>query len=136
LQQKERYSLGKTERLKSRKAIEQLFREGKSFSNFPFRILWMYNSSMPVFLQAGFAVSSKHFKKAVDRNRIKRLMRETYRLQKNELAANLEQKQKRMSVFFIYLGNELPEYHSLLDRTAAALKRLIKISNEDSVVNT
>jgi len=136
VEQKERYSLGKTERLKSRKAIEQLFREGRSFSTFPFRILWMSNPSLPAVLQAGFAVSSKHFKKAVDRNRIKRLMREAYRLQKNVLAANLEQRQKRMAVFFIYMGNELPEYQTLQERTAAVLKRLIKISNEDSVVNT
>ena len=135
MQQKERYSLSKTERLKSRKTIEQLFREGKSFSNFPFRILWTCNASLPVVLQAGFAVSSKHFKKAVDRNRIKRLMRETYRLQKNALATGLEQQQKRMAVFFIYLGNELPEYQSLLDRTNAVLKRLIKISNENSMAD-
>ena len=136
VEQKERYSLGKAERLKSRKAIEHLFRDGKSFSTFPFRVLWMYNPLSPAALQAGFAVSSKHFKKAVDRNRVKRLMREAYRLQKNALAANLEQQQKCMAVFFIYLGNELPEYQSLLDRTAAVLKRLIKISNENSVANT
>jgi len=132
LEQKERYSLGKTERLKSRKTIEQLFREGKSFSTFPFRVLWMGIPSQPVVLQAGFAVSSKHFKNAVDRNRVKRLMRETYRLQKNALAASLEQQQKRMAIFFIYLGNELPEYQSLFDRTGAVLKRLIKIANENS----
>ena len=96
----------------------------------------MNNAKLPAVLQAGFTVSSKHFKKAVDRNRIKRLMRETYRLQKNALATSLDQKQKRMVVFFIYLGNELPEYENLLDRTGAVLKRLIKISNEDSVANT
>ena len=63
-------------------------------------------------------------------------MRETYRLQKNTLAGDLEEKQKRMIVFFIYLGNELPEYETLKNRTVAVLKRLIKISNEDSLANT
>ena len=63
-------------------------------------------------------------------------MRETYRLQKNTLAEDLEEKQKRMIVFFIYLGNELPEYETMKDRTGAILKRLIKITNEDSLANT
>ena len=96
----------------------------------------MYHPGASEVLQAGFAVSSKNFKKAVDRNRVKRMMRETYRLQKNALAASLELKQKHMAVFLIYLGNELPEYQTLFEKTAAVLKRLIKICNEDSVVNT
>lgn len=136
MEQKQRYSLGKTERLKSRKIIEQLFKEGRSFSNFPYRVLWMYSPGSDAGLQAGFAVSSKHFKKAVDRNRIKRLMRETYRLQKNELFANIQQQQKQLAVFFIYLGNELPEYQPLLERTGAVLKRLIKMINENPVADT
>ena len=85
LQNQIRYTLGKEERLKSRKLIDQLFKEGKSFSSFPFRVVWKYlPSASDSFLKAGFTVSTKHFKKAVDRNRIRRLMKEAYRLQKNE----------------------------------------------------
>jgi len=132
LEPKQRYTYKKDEKLKSRKTIEQLFKAGKYFSNFPFRILWAINETASVPLQAGFAVSSKHFKKAVDRNRIKRLMREAYRLQKNELHLQLKQCNKQIAVFFIYTGNELPEYEFVFEKTGNVLKRLSKIVNENS----
>ena len=136
LQPEQRYRFSKNEKLKSRKTIEQLFAAGKSFSNFPFRILWMLNETASETLQAGFAVSSKHFKKAVDRNRIKRLMREAYRLQKNEFQGQLKKNKKCVAVFFIYVGNELPEYELIFEKTGNVLKRLIKITDENSLANT
>lgn len=144
----QRYTFKKEEKLKSRKTIEQLFKEGKSFSNFPFRVLLKFTDSEKYPIQTGFAVSSKHFKKAVDRNRIKRLMREAFRLQKNELQTLLTQKptgpchqgpaggQKNLAVFIIYIGNELPEYDFIFEKTDLVLKRLIKIANENLVANT
>ena len=136
MEPKQRYTFNKDEKLKSRKTIEQLFKEGKSFSNFPFRVLWKFTESAISPLQTGFAVSSKHFKKAVDRNRIKRLMREAYRLQKNDLQNQLKQQQKQLAVFIIYVGNELPEYDIIFEKTTKVLNRLIKISNEDIPANT
>jgi ribonuclease P protein component len=78
-------------------------------------------------LQAGFTVSTRHFKRAVDRNRIKRLMRESYRLQKNNLLNELQETRKSLAVFFIYTGNELPEYKDVFEKTGSALQRLEKI---------
>ncbi len=135
METKQRYTFKKDEKLKSRKTIEQLFKDGQSFSNFPFRVLWKFNDAAKVLLQTGFAVSSKHFKKAVDRNRIKRLMREAYRLQKNELQLQL-QEQKRIAVFIIYVGNELPDHTFIFEKMDHVLKRLIKITNEDISANT
>lgn len=132
----QRYRFPAAEKLKSRKQIEQLFKAGHSFSNFPFRILWLYTEEQEVVLQAGFTVGSKHFKKAVDRNRIKRLMREAYRLQKNELMKNLAENKKQAVLFFIYVGNELPEYQLIFAKTSHVIKRLIKIINENSPADT
>ncbi|MBK9484191.1 MAG: ribonuclease P protein component [Chitinophagaceae bacterium] len=136
METKQRYTFKKDEKLKSRKTIEQLFKEGKSFSNFPFRVLWQFTELAKAPVQTGFAVSSKHFKKAVDRNRIKRLMREAYRLQKNELQTQLMLQRKQLAVFIIYVGNELPDHDFIVEKMNHVLTRLIKITNENLSANT
>jgi ribonuclease P protein component len=136
LEPTQRYTFKKDEKLKSRKTIEQLFKDGKSFSNFPFRVLWQFTKAVKGPIQTGFAVSSKNFKKAVDRNRIKRQMREAYRLQKNELQTRLTHHQKQLAVFIIYVGNELPDYDFIFEKTDHVLTRLIKITNENLSANT
>ncbi len=77
-------------------------------------------------VQAGFGAGSRYFKKAVDRNRIKRLGREAYRLQKAPLVRQLTEKQLRMDVFFIYTGKELPAYQLVSEKIAVALQKLLK----------
>jgi ribonuclease P protein component len=136
LETRQRYTFKKEEKLKSRKVIDQLFKNGRSFSNFPFRIMWKFNETALTELQAGFTVSSKHFKKAVDRNRIKRLMREAYRLQKRQLQDHLKVKEKKLVVFFIYVGNEVPAYTFISEKTGKAIKHLIRIINENNLADT
>jgi ribonuclease P protein component len=129
LQTVQRYFLKKEDRLKSRKAIDLLFAKGKSFSNFPFRICWQVVDDA-IGLKAGFTASSKIFKEATDRNRIKRLIREAYRLQKNNLQEILQQKNKGVHLFFIYTGKEVPAYEFIFEKTGNVLKRIIKLIDE------
>ena len=136
LEKKIRYTLGKEERLKSRKVIEYLFKKGKSFSIFPFRVVWQYQQDSSAILQAGFTASSKNFKKAVDRNRIRRLMKEAYRLQKNDLQQILQVNNKSIAIFIIYVGKELPLYQLISDKTNAVLQKLQKLTNENAATNS
>jgi ribonuclease P protein component len=84
----------------------------------------MYEKELATPLQAGFSASSRNFKKAVDRNRIKRLMREAYRLQKNPLQEALQAKQKQLALFFIYTGKELPDYKTVSEKIGVILNKL------------
>lgn len=124
------FSFGKAERLKSKKAIDELFDHGQSFHVPGIKVLWMHDATATC-TKAGVAVSSRHFKKATDRNRVKRLLREAYRLQKNQLAAGA-----CLILFFIFTGKELPGYEQVYKSIGLALKRLSKLSNENAEANS
>jgi ribonuclease P protein component len=112
----------KQEKLKSRKALEQLFAKGKSFSVFPIKVFYTVSDQLvgdvidnpeikineTGLVQAGVGVSSRIFKKAHDRNKVKRLLREVYRTQKQPLYTSVASNQQQLNVFFLYIGKELP----------------------------
>ena len=128
------FTLGKNERLKSRKQIELLFAKGKSIVVTPFRIYFIINEGSG--LQFGVGVSAKNFKRAVDRNRVKRLTREAWRLQKNELSEKTKASQKQLNIFFIYTGKELPDFTTVKDKVAVALKKLADKIDENISANS
>lgn len=120
-----KYTLGKQERLKSRKIIGRLYEEGNSVKAFPFRMVYLqteHTSNFPA--QVGVSVSKRNFKKAPDRNRLKRLMRETYRLQKEIVYDNLD----KPYVFMIsYIGREEKPYEDLF----AKMNKLLNLFIDD-----
>ena len=143
---RKQFTLGKNERLKSRKQIGQLFDKGNSFVVAPFRVYYlvseMLNAQRSMFnVQFGVGVSSKNFKRAVDRNRIKRLTKEAWRLQKNDpVAIGLKEKMrasgKQLNVFLIYTGKELPDFTTVKDKVAVALKKLANKTDENISSNS
>ena len=123
------YTFGKKERLKSRKSIETLFQTGRRFSAGNFRVLYMFKPEAA--LAAGTGVSSRLFKKAVDRNRVKRLTRGAWRLQKQPLDEKLKSAGKGLHVFFIFTTNKLPDFLDVNNVMAGIVKRLLKELNEN-----
>ena len=134
------FTLGKNERLKSRKLIEQVFSKGQRFGLFPYRVFYLFQENEhPVVkssLQCGVGVSTKSFKRAVDRNRIKRLTREAYRLQKKGLDLQMKNQPRQLFVFLIYTGKELPAFTVVTEKMELIVQKLITIANENAVANT
>ena len=119
------HTYSRSEKLKSRKVLSTLFTGGKTISVFPVKLFWMpAGNSVQQPIQAGVGVSARHFSKAVDRNRIKRLLREGYRLNKQSLLATLKSQQKQIAVFFLYVGKELPDHAMLTEKMQQALTKL------------
>ena len=130
-----RYTLSKDERLKREQHIETLFRSGKAFSVFPLRIIWHLQPAgdEPSLIRTGFSVSKKKFRHAVDRNRVKRLLREAWRLQKHQLHTNIPAG-KQLHVFLIFTDNTLPVYTRITGTLQKGLERLgAELQKEDNI---
>ncbi len=121
------FSYNKFEKLKSRKQIELLFAKGKSIASFPVKVFYLPVEHTPVHpVQVGVGVSARNFKKAVDRNTIKRRMREAYRLHKLPLHEHLITNQKSVAVFILWIDKQLPTAAALQDLMPGVLEKLIK----------
>jgi ribonuclease P protein component len=103
-----RNTLGKAERLNRKRIIETLFAgRAKSFSAFPLRIVYIPLDDLASPATVLISVSKKRFKRAVKRNRVKRQIREAYRRNKHDLLCMLEEKEVKLAIAFIYLGDKL-----------------------------
>ena len=113
---------GKKGKLKSRKVREELFRQGKPITVFPIRLIYLPTTfDDGSFIKAGVSVSSKVFKKAVVRNRIKRLIREAYRLNKNDHFNNLT---TSCALMILYIGRTEPTFEQINNTMIEVLSKL------------
>jgi ribonuclease P protein component len=123
-----KFTLGKEERLKSRKLIERLYTEGKVVKKFPLRMVYLqteHTSNYPA--QVGVSVPKRLFKKAVDRNRIKRLLRESYRLNKEIVYSEVD----KPYVFMIsYLAKEEWKYVDVERKMKKLLQLFVEKTTE------
>jgi ribonuclease P protein component len=118
------YRFPKEEKLKSKKCLERLFSEGKSVSKFPLKLVYLA-TELPenVPIQAGVSVTKRRFKKAVTRNRIKRLMREAYRLHKNDVFNTIS---TSYAFMFLYIGKQEPTYEEIETAMVRLLEKFTK----------
>ena len=119
------FTYPKKEKLKSKTTINLLFSEGNSISKFPLRLVYVENKEPNAeLMKMGVSVSKKYFKKAVDRNYFKRVLRETYRLNKHLLIDNLE---KPYAFMFFYQTKERLSYQEIEEKTIQLFQKFNEI---------
>jgi ribonuclease P protein component len=117
----------KAERLSLNKRIEMLFSTGAAVSLYPVKIVWLpFTGPLEYPVQVLFTVSSKRFKSAVIRNRIKRKVKEIYRLRKPLFYEELNRQNRKLLISIIYTGNDSdPQYEVLDNMLGKGLELLI-----------
>lgn len=116
----------KAERLCSRKSFGKLFSSGKTIFHFPYRLVWIENDREDCIpAKIAISVPKKKFKKAVDRNRIKRLIRESYRLNKYVLFESLDQQNRKVDLIVIYIADIEYNFDFLNSKMLEIIHKLI-----------
>ena len=121
-----KYTFVKSDRLKSKQQIEQLFVDGDSFIEFPLKVVWRCIEAAESTVQIALSVPKKKLPKAVHRNQMKRLLRESYRQQNQPLKLMVSEKGKHLQMMFIFLDTQLWDFPDLDNKISVTLERLQK----------
>jgi ribonuclease P protein component len=117
-----RFRFPKVEKLKHEKQIQELFEKGDSITSFPLKLIYLASDNKRARFCVGFTVPKRNFKSAVQRNRIKRLLREGYRLNKHLIFNKTE---GSYAFIFLYLGKEIPSFQEVEDHIITILNKFI-----------
>ncbi|AWX44475.1 Ribonuclease P [Flagellimonas maritima] len=125
------FSFSKKEKLKNKKLFEELFIGGKGISAFPVKLLYVRTQfDDGPHIKVGVVAPKKKFKSAVKRNRIKRLLREAYRLNKHLVFNNIE---GDFAFLFLYLGKQMPTFEEVDTSIKQLLKGFLKKESHEKI---
>lgn len=120
----------KKEKLKSKKLIDQLFTEGQSVSAYPLRLVYLQTKyDENIIAKTGVSVSKRNFKTAIDRNHIKRLLRESYRLNKSDFFNNMD---TQYAFMILYIGRDKPTFTEVETKMKAVFKKFLHKVSESN----
>lgn len=125
-----RYTFSRNERLKSKDILASLFKKGSHFVFPPLHVRYLCEAAKETTIQATFSVPKKRFKRAVDRNLIKRRIREAHRLHKHLLKNVVLENPHKISIIYIYASNEISGYDVVEQGVLTFLKHLIEELNQ------
>lgn len=117
-------------RLRTKSEFAELFESGKPISNYPIKTIFLFCKDSPAICQFGVSVPKRNFKRAVKRNRVKRLMREVLRKNKFTLEQSCKSSRLALKVLFVYQNNQLPDYELIEQKLIHSLNKLLEKCEE------
>jgi len=130
----QRFTFEKKEKLTGETVVTGLFLNGASFIAYPVRVVWTASKTEDSpSLQVLMSVPKKKLKHAVDRNRVKRLLREAYRLHKNELTTLVNEQGLQVRMAFVWIPSEVLDYVKVEKKVLDALSKMQKLLTAENI---
>lgn len=126
------FSFSKNEKLCGEIRIGKLFSEGKAFIVFPLRVVFLKSDEHSgTSVKVMISVPKKKIRKAVDRNRIKRLIREAYRINKPAFVSEIKEKDLHLHIAFTYVSDKESDFSHINEKIHLALGKILNTFNEE-----